>query len=214
VNNATEGSTGVPAPPPAGDGAEVKNAVPARVFAPLVLNIGFIVGLALAAVCLGIAGFHLISYQLYARAAMDGISNGASDAHALIFYIYMARVLLLSCGLAVGMAFGFLGFSLFLFGIEGSIDASAQGAGGVGLQVARLSPGAFVMLCSAILVGMCATREVTAQVQEAANEARAVSDTANRYEGIVNGAGNGSDSNEPNLAEIEANGAVNQGAAQ
>jgi hypothetical protein len=58
------------------------------------------------------------------------------------------------------MAFGFLGFALFLLGIGGSIDAEAAGGAAVRIQVAKISPGAFVMLCAAILVGLCATTTV------------------------------------------------------
>lgn len=71
--------------------------------------------------------------------------------------LYVARILLLSCGVVVGMALGFLGFALFLLGVEGTQDVEGT-APSLTLKLARLSPGAFVIICSAVLVGVCVTR--------------------------------------------------------
>lgn len=132
-------------------------------FSQRLLNVGFATGILLAIFCLGIASWYLISYLRFGTGALGGTgSSAAPDPASLMANMYMARVLLQSCGLAVGMAFGFLGFSLFLLGVGGTMDASASAPGGLGIQVARISPGAFVMLCSAILVGLCATRDVRA----------------------------------------------------
>ena len=128
-----------------------------RQFSPTVINAGFVTGLALAMLCLAIAGWYLISYRQFASEAIGKPPQG----EALLVHIYLARALLQSCGLATGMAFGFLGFSLFLIGVGGSMDASGS-SGNVGVQVARISPGAFVMLCSAVLVGLCAVSEIPA----------------------------------------------------
>lgn len=123
---------------------------------------GFFIGVAFATLCFAIAGWYLVSYLSYATGAVDAVTARPNvDTGVLVLQIAMAQVLLQSCGLAVGMAFGFLGFSLFLLGIGGNMDASAAAQGGVGIQVARISPGAFVMLCSAILVGLCATQHLT-----------------------------------------------------
>jgi hypothetical protein len=148
------------------------------------INLAFIVGILMAIVCLIIAATYLLRYLAYATGALEAINASQGRPEMLMLHMYMSRVLLQSCGLAVGMAFGFLGFSLFLLGVNGSIDASATSGGGLGLQVARLSPGAFVMLCSAILVGICATRDIPASIGATqANQANQVSaqDDASRY---------------------------------
>jgi hypothetical protein len=155
------------------------------------INLAFVVGILLAIFCLGIAAFYLLRYLDYATGALQAINQSNGQQEMLILHMYMSRVLLQSCGLAVGMAFGFLGFSLFLLGVDGNIDASATSGGGVGLQVARLSPGAFVMLCSAILVGICATRDVNARLGQApAHQAGspAQDEDANRYSNTRTGA--------------------------
>jgi hypothetical protein len=163
------------------------------------LNIGFMAGIVLSVFCLGIAGYYLLSYQHYASTALEALNSPvAVEPRNMMLHMYMSRVLLQSCGLAVGMAFGFLGFSLFLLGVGGSIDASASG-GGLGIQVARISPGAFVMLCSAILVGLCATRNIPAQMGEGAPEGQGGADAADRYGNLI---GNEGASGQVNLATI------------
>ena len=130
-------------------------------FAAKAVFYGFFIGVFFAALCFVIAGYYLYSYLSYVTDAVDTLTARPNvPTGILVLQTAMAQVLLQSCGLAVGMAFGFLGFSLFLLGIGGNMDASAA-HGGVGVQVARISPGAFVMLCSAILVGLCATQHLT-----------------------------------------------------
>jgi hypothetical protein len=161
----------------AGHSGAHSQAAPASSFSKGVLNAGFVVGLVLATACLAIGAWYLIAYKDYASGVssmfrFDQISGdpAAQQAQAqarsaqLGVYMYMGRMLLQSCGLAVGMAFGFLGFSLFLIGVQGSIDARAQAGGGVALDVARIAPGAFIMLCSTILVGICATQPIPAEI--------------------------------------------------
>jgi len=67
-----------------------------------------------------------------------------------------ARLALLSCGVFVAMAFGFLGFGLFLIGVKGEIEASGS-TETFGFKVARMSPGVFVMTATLLLVGVCVT---------------------------------------------------------
>jgi hypothetical protein len=70
--------------------------------------------------------------------------------------LVMARLALLSCGVSVGFAFGFLGFALFLLGIKGSIDTELQ-AEHYKASFERLSPGLLLLLASIILIGICVT---------------------------------------------------------
>jgi hypothetical protein len=70
--------------------------------------------------------------------------------------LVMARVALLSCGVFTGMSFGFLGFALFLLGIKKEINADAQYEN-FQVKLARMSPGVFIILIAAILIGVCVT---------------------------------------------------------
>lgn len=75
---------------------------------------------------------------------------------AISAQLVIAKVALLSCSILVGMAFGFLGFSLFLIGIraEMNVEASKEGSQ---VKLARLSPGVFVILCAAVMISVSAT---------------------------------------------------------
>lgn len=150
------------------------------IFPTWVLNTGFITGLILAGLCLFLAAYYMINFQNLSSAGINQVVNktmskgtvnppntasiNGNDYQmirvALATNMYIARILLLSCGIFIGLAFGFLGFSLFLFGVKGSIDASLSATDKYKLQVARLSPGLFVILCATILIGVCATRSL------------------------------------------------------
>jgi hypothetical protein len=71
----------------------------------------------------------------------------------------IAKFSLLSCGVVAGLAFGFLGFALFLIGVRGDMDVKANNAS-AGIQIARIAPGAFVMLCAALLIGLAVTHNI------------------------------------------------------
>lgn len=160
-------------------------------FTPRVLNAGFIIALVLAGLCLLLAGWYMLSFQSTTSYAVNEVvektvaapkqsaSNQAifNDLEAarykyetlrlsLSIHMYIARILLLSCGILVGLAFGFLGFSLFLIGVKGNVDATLNANERYKLQIARLSPGLFVILCSAILTGACATRTLPVSMSQ------------------------------------------------
>jgi hypothetical protein len=71
--------------------------------------------------------------------------------------MYMGTLAYKSCGLFVGMAFGFLGFALFLFGIR-DLMAVKGTYGKASLDIAKMSPGAFVILCASIIIAICVAR--------------------------------------------------------
>jgi len=139
-------------------------------FPPGVLAFGFVKGVVLAVACLALSAWYLIAFERQTTAIVSNVLAGAHDVSSpqeititelgLNVHAYVARILLLSCGIFVGMAFGFLGFSLFLMGVQGDIAASARGPNEMSFSVARLSPGIFAILCAAILVGICATHAV------------------------------------------------------
>ncbi|MDB5141087.1 MAG: hypothetical protein JWR12_3003 [Mucilaginibacter sp.] len=151
-----------------------------------VMNTGFITGLVLAGLCLILAAYYMIKFQNLTSEGINQVVNhtmankpvasgltptaNAQDYQmirvALATNMYIARVLLLSCGIFTGLAFGFMGFSLFLIGIKGSIDATLSSGEKYKLQVARLSPGLFVILCASILIGVCATRSLPVDMNQ------------------------------------------------
>jgi len=143
-------------------------------FSRPILNIGFFVGLVLAVACLLLSTFYLVRFEAHANSgvtsALEAAQNDPSSNQLLAMqfslsvHMYIARILLLSCGIFAGLSFGFLGFALFLIGVEGAVAASLEGTGGLRVSVARLAPGAFVILCAAILIGVCARGSLPARV--------------------------------------------------
>lgn len=170
----------------AGKTTEARTICNPNIFPAWVLNTGFITGLLLAGFCLLLSAYYMINFQNLSSAGINQVVEktmvkGSPDlptAHAftgndyqmiriaLATNMYIARILLLSCGIFVGMAFGFMGFSLFLVGVKGDIDASLSAADKYKLQVARLSPGLFVILCATILIGMCATKSLPVDMNQ------------------------------------------------
>jgi hypothetical protein len=141
------------------------------VFSPAVLNFGFVAGLVLALLCLLSTTWYMLSFERDTTALISETLQNATrvkDAnvsvlmeHALNTHAFVAHLLLLSCGVFVGMAMAFLGFSLFLIGAHGEIDAQMQGNDQFKLSVARLSPGAFAIMGAAIVIAVCATHSLS-----------------------------------------------------
>ena len=136
----------------------------AHSFSSRVLAIGFIAGLTLAGSCLAAGAFYLYTFLNYSALALPRLFEASPRPDILDMAInaqlVIARLALLSCGVFVGMAFGFMGFALFLVGLQGEMDVSGQYES-YNVKIARLSPGVFVILCSAILIGICATHKTS-----------------------------------------------------
>ena len=66
------------------------------------------------------------------------------------------RMVLLSTAIFVAMSFGFLGFALFLIQAKGEIEGSLD-YGNVKVNIARMSPGIFVILCATVTIIYSAT---------------------------------------------------------
>lgn len=66
------------------------------------------------------------------------------------------RMVLLSTGIFVAMSFGFLGFALFLIQAKGEIEGSLDYKSAK-VNIVRMSPGIFVILCATIIIIFCAT---------------------------------------------------------
>src|SRR5947209_12396252 len=110
-----------------------KRAAVGSPFPQWLLNVGFACGLVLAGVCLLFSAFYLYYFLTNTSAAVENMLK-AGEMSALPIELLnlginarmvIARLALHSCGVFVGMAFGFLGFSLFLLGIKGEMDLDA-----------------------------------------------------------------------------------------
>jgi hypothetical protein len=129
------------------------------------LNVAFIFALVLAGVCLVFSAVYLYVYLKGTMTGIDSMSqalekNPAVGAIEVMINgrLVMARLSLLSCGIFVGVSFGFLGFALCLLGIKESIDVDLE-TDTYKAKFARMSPGVLIIICSSILTGVCATRE-------------------------------------------------------
>jgi hypothetical protein len=140
---------------------EKPNGMPRRL-----LNAGFIVGLIISFICLLACFAYLFRFLAQSGGNLETLleQNRQTPPHTLIFAIngkmIGARLALLSCGISAGLAFGFLGFSLFLLGIQGNVNATVSGKDLAQAEFANLSPGLFVLLCSTALIGVCVTRSM------------------------------------------------------
>lgn len=132
------------------------------------LSVGFVFALVLAVICLSLSLFYLFQYlnsantgitQVLDKVAAQQIKLEVGQLEVLINgRLVMARLGLLSCGVLAGVAFGFLGFALFLLGIKETMDVSFE-ADSYKANAARMSPGVFLIVVAAVLIGVCATRE-------------------------------------------------------
>lgn len=131
-------------------------------------SLGFVFALVLALLCLGLSVYYLFQYlnsantgitQVLDKVAAQQIKLEAGQLEVLINgRLVMARLGLLSSGVLAGVAFGFLGFALFLIGIKETMDVSFDSVS-YKANVARMSPGVFLVAIAAVLIGVCASRE-------------------------------------------------------
>src|SRR5436309_3525765 len=136
---------------------------PSEAIPPALFRSGFIFALVLAAASFLSSSVFLFRFALATeRAVQDfvgqakiaGLGNDAESlAIVLDARLVTARVTLLTCGVFVGMAFGFLGFALFLIGVKGEIEVDAHNEH-FGIKMARLAPGAFVLVVAAALIAI------------------------------------------------------------
>jgi hypothetical protein len=149
--------------PSRGKARQPRNVIPGKL-----LSVGFVFALVLSLLCLGLSVFYLFQYlnsantgitQVLDKVATQQIQLETGQLEVLINgRLVMARLGLLSCGVLAGVAFGFLGFALFLIGIKETMDVSFDGVS-YKANVARMSPGVFLVVIAAVLIGVCASRE-------------------------------------------------------
>jgi hypothetical protein len=125
-----------------------------------------------AAVVLAIAGFMVVAIYLfrYFNHAVEAFTpptmgqlasmNTNAMQSMLLARTGLWKFILQSCGIIAGVAFGFLGFALFLLGAKGDMDAAFEDSQHK-VQLSRMAPGSFVLFIAAILIGLCSTKSVT-----------------------------------------------------
>jgi hypothetical protein len=136
-------------------------------FSDRVLNMGFLFGLALAGLALLLAGGYLISFLVSTNSSLERLIQSASESTvseptlrvSITARMILVKMVLLSCGIFVGLAFGFLGFSLFLIGIKGEMHVEAQ-AESYRVRMMRMYPGVFIILCATVLVAICVLSKI------------------------------------------------------
>jgi hypothetical protein len=124
-----------------------------------------------AAVVLAIGGFVVVSTYLflYLNHAFNAFDTSSMTQFAgmepdrlqpiLLARAGLWKFILQSCGIIAGVAFGFLGFALFLLGAKGDIDASVSNSLHK-VQLSRMAPGSLVILIAAVLIGVCSVSKV------------------------------------------------------
>jgi len=134
------------------------------------LTVLFFVMLLMGFVCLSGAALYLYRFQsqlsdipstiAQAHTASGSVTKSLPEQEvAALAVSYERRIELLSTGVFVGLAFGFLGFALVVIGVRG--DISAEGTQGpISLKLAHLSPGVLVIIAATALVAVCTTRSL------------------------------------------------------
>jgi hypothetical protein len=129
----------------------------------------FFVLLAAGLVCLTTASVYLYRFQSHTEEIKSGFQTGTGSVNgyfditklqvSAISIAYQSRIELLSTGVYVGLALAFLGFALIVIGVHGDISGSAS-RGDTKVSLSHLSPGVFVIVCSATLIAICTTRSL------------------------------------------------------
>jgi hypothetical protein len=130
------------------------------------IRFGFFAGLGLATLCLVFTVVYIWFYSRNTTTSFDAFYSENLNAKSidnltgmLIARTAQNKTLLQSCGVVSGIAFGFLGFSLFLLGIRGDTDASGS-IQNYSFNLKRLAPGSLIMLASIGLVGISAVHRI------------------------------------------------------
>ena len=115
-----------------------------------------------AGIWLSFIGIAASAVYLFAFLWLSPVHSVIESQNQLLGMTAERRLLLLSTGIFVGMSFGFLGFALCLIQAKGDIELEGSTAD-YKLKVARLSPGLFVILCSTVIIIVCATFRIEYQ---------------------------------------------------
>lgn len=142
------------------------------IFPQKILNFGFRSAIVFAGLCLLATVVYLVYFLFSTSNAVQQILlQPGTDINSLLIKdigiksrLYMAGLSLTSCGIMVGMSFGFLGFGLFLIGIRDVTNASMEMEEKLKVKLVNISPGLLLLLSATVLVGVCATHNIPFQL--------------------------------------------------
>src|SRR5262245_52166189 len=138
-----------------------------------------VAGLSLSAACLVGALGHLAWFMWQAHRTMAvvhkliGMLPGTTKTEfpeakilrsSVAATVALVRLSLISTGIMVAVAFGFLGFALFLMGINDVAKLSADVQGSQ-LVLENAAPGLIVLVVAAVLIGVCVVQRVEAPLE-------------------------------------------------
>lgn len=132
-------------------------------FSPRVVNGGFVVALVLASLSLVAGAFFVGYFLVISKSSVEhllalGQTTGVQAEHidvALQAGAVSSRQALLACGIFAGFSFGFLGFGLFLLGVEGTTDAEGQ-YGDAKVKWTGFAPGLVFGVFATVIIVACA----------------------------------------------------------
>jgi hypothetical protein len=140
-----------------------------QLISPLAVNLGFVVGLFIAVAIMVCSVVFLFKYLDDAQKLPEISPQTISDFKpenvinltfiSLQYQAVRAKVTLLACGVCSALSMGFLGFVLFLLGISGDSDVTAEGPGNR-LVINKLAPGTIVILVSLVVICICCTHNM------------------------------------------------------
>jgi len=142
-------------------------------FSKKILNLGFVLSIALSGVSFLCAAYYMFNFQTSTMGFMEKAIASAQDAstsdriiiqNALAVHFYASRIALVSCGIFSGLSFGFLGFSLFLIGASNTSDVSMSGGDNYQVALKNIAPGTVSIICGAAIIGLCATKDLPANM--------------------------------------------------
>jgi hypothetical protein len=125
-----------------------------------------------AAIAFSMLGFLAVVAYLYHYAAetdaaftqqailtLHNLNSINEERQCVFVHLAVWEFALQSCGIMAGVVFGFLGLALFLLGIRGDINGQAS-VHGYSIRLNHMAPGTLVIVVSAVLICICATRHV------------------------------------------------------
>lgn len=133
-------------------------------------DLGFFAGVMLAFACFVAAAWYLFAFLDMSAHGLEQLLSVTTPQAvettqlALNVQAVMNKMALLSCGVFSGMAFGFLGFALFLIGVRGEVELTAESAK-TSFHASRLAPGLFVIICASIIISLSVTQQFTLDYQ-------------------------------------------------
>lgn len=125
------------------------------------LKIGYKAGVVLSFLCITAAAIYMFLF-------LANSPNPASvrDELGLLSITAERRLLLLSTAMFIAMAFGFLGFALFLIQAKGEVETEGSFSD-YKFKFATISPGLFVILCSTVIIVFAVTFRIDYGMQRA-----------------------------------------------